>query len=226
MRQLAEDLWVVERPLRFLGLELGTRMTVVRLRDGSLFLHSPVALDDALQAELLRLGPPRHAVAPNRFHHLFIGDYRRAFPEVHLYAAPGLPHKRPDLAFDAVLSDDPPPQWAGQLDQEHFKGFPVMSEVAFCHRASRTLLTSDLAFNLGPEAPFVTRVAFRMVGGYGRLGPSAVEKVLIRDRAQARGSLGRMLAWDFDRIVLAHGTVLESGGREALRKGYRWLLEP
>lgn len=224
MRQLAEDLWVVERPLRFLGLEVGTRMTVVRLRDGSLVLHSPVALDDDLQAELARLGPPRHAIAPNRFHHLFIGDYRRAFPAVRLYAAPGLPEKRTDLAFDAVLSDDPPPEWAGQLDQEHFKGFPVMSEVAFCHRASRTLLTSDLAFNLGPEAPFVTRVAFRMVGGYGRLGPSVVEKVLIRDRASARASLERILAWDFDRIVLAHGTVLESGGREALRKGYRWLL--
>jgi hypothetical protein len=199
---------------------------VVRLQDGSLLLHSPVALDDALQEELLRLGPPRHAIAPNRFHHLFIGDYRRAFPEVRLYAAPGLPQKRTDLAFDVVLSDDPPPEWAGQLDQEHFKGFPFMSEVAFCHRASRTLVTSDLAFNLGPEAPFVTRAAFRMVGGYGRLGPSAIEKVLIRDRAQARASLERMLGWDFERIVVAHGTVLESGGPEALRKGYRWLLAP
>lgn len=226
MRQLAEDLWVVERPLRFLGLSIGTRMTVVRLRDGSLFLHSPVALDEALQAELARLGPVRHAVAPNRFHHLFIGDYRRAFGEVRLHAAPGLPKKRPDLEFDAVLSDEPPPAWAGQLDQEHFKGFPVMSEVAFCHRASRTLLTSDLAFNLGPEAPFVTRAAFRMVGGYGRLGPSAIEKVLIRDRAAARASLERILAWGFDRIVVAHGTVLESGGPQALRAGYRWLLEP
>lgn len=223
MRQLAEDLWVVERPLRFGGLALGTRMSVVRLRDGSLFLHSPVALDDDLQAALLRLGTPRHAVAPNRFHHLFVGEYRRAFPEVRLYAAPGLPEKRRDLTFDAVLSDVPPPAWAGQLDQEHFKGFPIMSEVAFCHRASRTLLTCDLAFNLGPEAPFVTRLAMRLVGGYGRLGPSMVEKVLIRDRAAARESLARILGWDFDRVVVTHGTVLESGGREALRAGYRWL---
>jgi hypothetical protein len=224
MRQLAEDLFVVERPLRFLGLPVGTRMTVVRLRDGSLLLHSPVALDDALEAELSSLGPPRHAIAPNRFHHLFIGDYRRAFPELRLYAAPGLPEKRRDLCFDAVLSDEPPPAWAAELDQEHFKGFPIMSEVAFCHRKSRTLITSDLAFNLGPEAPLVTRAAFRLVGGYGRLGPSLVEKILIRDRASARASLERILAWDFDRVVVAHGTVLETGGREALRAGYRWLL--
>lgn len=225
MRQLAEDLWVVDRPLRFNGLALGTRMSIVRLRDGSLFLHSPVALDDDLHAALLRLGPPRHAVAPNRFHHLFVGDYRRAFPQVRLYAAPGLPEKRRDLAFDAVLSDEPEPDWAAELDQEHFKGFPFMSEVVFHHRRSRTLLTCDLAFNLGPEAPFMTRLAFRMIGGYGRLGPTKVEKLLIRDRAQARASLGRILTWDFDRVIVTHGTVLESGGREALQRGYRWLLE-
>lgn len=225
MRQLAEDLWVVDRPLRFNGLALGTRMSIVRLRDGSLFLHSPVALDDDLRAALLRLGTPRHAIAPNRFHHLFIGDYRRAFPQVRLYAAPGLPEKRRDLAFDAVLSDEPEPQWAEALDQACFKGLPVVSEVVFHHRPSRTLLMCDLAFNLGPEAPLMTRIALRMVGGYGRLGPTRVEKLLIRDRAAARASLGRILAWDFDRVIVTHGTVLESGGREALRSGYRWLLD-
>jgi len=225
MRQLAEDLFVVERPLRFYGLPLGTRMTIVRLRDGSLFLHSPVALDPELQAELSHLGPPRHAVAPNRFHHLFVGDYRRAFPELQLYAAPGLPEKRRDLSFDAVLTDEPPPAWAAELDQACFEGFPVMSEVAFYHRASRTLLTCDLAFNIGPEAPLVTRMAFRLLGGYGRLGPTLMEKLLIRDRAAARGSLERILGWDFDRVVVTHGTVLETSGREALRAGYRWLLD-
>jgi hypothetical protein len=225
MRQLAEDLWVVERPLRFYGLSLGTRMTVVRLRDGSLLLHSPVALDEPLQAALLDLGTPRFAIAPNRFHHLFVGDHQRAFSQVRLYAAPGLPEKRRDLSFDAVLSDVPPPEWAGQLDQALVEGLPSMNEVAFCHRASRTLLVCDLAFNLGPTAPFATRLALRLIGGYGRLGPTRVEKLLVRDRGKARASLERILGWDFDRVVVAHGTVLETGGREALRAGYRWLLE-
>lgn len=223
LRELAEDLWVVERPLRFGGVELGTRMSVVRLHDGSLFLHSPVALDDALRAALLRIGTPRYAVAPNRFHHLFAGDYRKAFEGVRLYAAPGLPGKRRDLAFDAVLDDTAPPQWHGQIDQEFFKGFPMMNEVVFCHRASRTLLTCDLAFHIGREAPLATRVAFRLLGSYGRFGPTLVERLLIRDRAAARGSLERILAWDFARVVVTHGSVLESGGREALRDAYAWL---
>lgn len=224
MRQLDEDLWVVERPLRMGGIELGTRMSVVRLRDGSLFLHSPVELDEGLRADLLRLGTPRYAVAPNRFHHLFVGDYRNAFPGVQLFAAPGLPQKRRDLQFDTVLTETPPAAWAGELEQEFFQGLPIMNEVAFCHRASRTLLTCDLAFHIGPEAPLATRLGFRLVGGYDKFGPTLVEKLLIRDRAAARASLARMLAWDFDRVVVTHGTVLETGGREALRQGYHWLL--
>jgi hypothetical protein len=48
--------------------------------------------------------------------------------------------------------------------------------------------------------------------------------LLIRDRRAARQSLVRILGWDFDRIVVAHGDVLERGGREALRQGYSWLL--
>jgi hypothetical protein len=100
----------------------------------------------------------------------------------------------------------------------------MTNEVVFCHRASRTLLLCDLAFNLDREAALVTRVAFRFLGGYGRLGPTLLEKVMIRDREAARGSMERILAWDFDRVVVTHGAVLETGGREALRAGYGWLV--
>lgn len=224
MRSLADNLWVVERPLRFGGLPLGTRMTAIRLDGGDLFLHSPVALDDDLTRDLLAAGTPRHAVAPNRFHHLFVGAYRNAFPGVQLYAAPGLPEKRRDLVFDEVLGADAPAAWAGQIEQEPFGGMPLVREVAFFHRGSRTLLLCDLAFHVGAEAPLLTRIAMRMMGAYGRFGPTAAEKLLVRDRAAARASLERILAWDFDRVVVAHGAVLERGGREALRQGYRWLL--
>jgi hypothetical protein len=225
LRQLDTDLWVSERPLRFGGVELGARMTVVRLSDGGLFLHSPLAPDADLRGALQRLGPPRFAVAPNRFHHLYIGAYRDAFPAVQLFAAPGLPEKRTDLRFDGVLdSDQPPPGWAGQIDQAFVRGYPLMNEVAFCHRASRTLLTCDLVFNIGADAPLMTRVAFQLLGGYGRCGPTWVERFFVRDRAAARAALETILSWDFDRVVLAHGHILERGGKAMLREGYGWLL--
>ena len=54
-------------------------------------------------------------------------------------------------------------------------------------------------------------------------GATIFERVLIRDRAAAREQVGRMLAWDADRIVLAHGDIIETGGREVLRRAYAWL---
>lgn len=214
----------MERPQRFYGLEVGTRMTVIRLADGSLLLHSPVELDAALRRELDAIGRVRFAVAPNRVHHLYAGRVAEAYPDARLWVGPGLERKRPDLVFDGVLSDEAPAEWKGQLDQVFFRGRPYENEVVFFHRASRTLILCDLAFNFGPRAAAPTRLLMRLLRSYGRFGPSKLDPLLIRDRRAARQSLERILGWDFDRVVVAHGDVLESGGREALREGYSWLL--
>jgi len=224
LRELARDIWVVERPQRFYGIEVGTRMTVMRLADGNLLLHSPVALDAALRRELDAIGRVRYAVAPNRVHHLYAGEVAAAYPQSRLWVAPGLARKRPDLVFVDVLGDDAPPEWRGVVDQVFFRGRPYENEVVFLHRASRTLILCDLAFNFGPRSAAPTRVLMRLIRSYGRFGPSTLDPWLIRDRRAARESLERILAWDFDRVVVAHGDVLESGGHELLRQGYSWLL--
>ena len=222
--ELARNIWIAERPQRFYGLEVGTRMTVVRLADGNLLLHSPVVLDPELRRELDSIGRVCFTVAPNRVHHLHAGEVAEAYPEARLWVAPGLERKRPDLQFVGVLGDEAPAEWKEEVDQVFFRGRPYENEVVFFHRASRTLIMCDLAFNFGPRAAPPTRLLMRLLRSYGRFGPSKLDPLLIRDRRAARQSLERILAWDFDRVVVAHGDVLESGGREALRQGYAWLL--
>jgi hypothetical protein len=198
-------------------------MTVMRLASGRLLLHSPLPLDAGLRAELDALGPVAYAVAPNRVHHLYAGDVRKAYPDARLWIAPGLEKKRPDLVYEAILGDEAPAAWRGEVDQVFFAGRPYENEVAFFHRASRTLITCDLAFNFGPRAPWRTRVFMSLIRSYGRLTPTRLDPLLIRDRRAARESLERILAWDFDRVVVAHGEVQESGGKALLREGYAWL---
>ena len=224
LRRLADGVWVAERPQRFYGLPVGARMTVIRLDDGRLLLHSPLPLDDALRAEIDALGNVAYAVAPNRLHHLYAGDVVRAYPEARLWVAPGLPEKRPDLVHQAVLDDDAPAEWRGELEQAFFRGRPYENEVAFFHRASGTLVLCDLAFNFGPRDALPTRVLMKLLRSYGKLGPSKLDPLLIRDRALARASLERILSWDFDRVIVAHGEVQESGGYALIRDGYAWLL--
>lgn len=224
MKQLHSDLWVAGSPLRFIGLEIGARMTVVRLPDSKLLLHSPIAATAELVSKVKALGSVAYIVAPNRLHHLFVAEWQRACPEAALYVAPGLDIKRADLAIERVLGSEPEPGWRGVLDQLLVAGFPLANEVVFFHRPSATLIATDLAFNFGSSSPFLTRLFFRLGGTYGRLSPSLLERILVRDRAAFRQSLERILEWPFERVVVAHGDVSEMGGREELIRGYSWLL--
>ena len=224
MQQLHSDLWVAESPLRFLGLEVGARMTVVRLPGPKLLLHSPIAATPELVRDVAALGPVGYLVAPNRLHHLFVDEWQRACPDASLYVAPGLDTKRADLAIAGVLNDGPQPEWEEALDQVLLNGFPFANEVVFFHRPSATLIATDLAFNVGPSSPPLTRFAFRFTGSYDQLAPTLLERLLIRDRVAFRDAFERILEWPFERIVVAHGEVSEKGGREELVRGYSWLL--
>jgi uncharacterized protein DUF4336 len=225
LRKLAPGLWVAETHFQNGPFEFGLRMSVVQLRDGGLVLHSPVALTPALRAELDALGPVRGVIAPSRAHHLFAGDYPAGYPDCLLFAAPGLPEKRPDLKFAALLSDEAPPLWRAELEQHVFRGAPFMNEVVFFHPATRTVLFTDLVFNLPRNAGnWASRLFFRLVGADHRFGPHRLVRYLfIRDRAAARESVQRILRWDFDRVGLTHGDVLESGGHEAVRRAFAFL---
>ena len=224
MNQLAGGLWVADQPLRILGVELGARMTVVRLPGGGLLLHSPIRPSAELVGEVLALGPVSAIVAPNRFHHLFAGAWLDACPGTPLFVAPGLETKRPELPIAGVLSDTPEPLWQGALDQVLLRGLPLTNEVVFFHAATATLVATDLAFNIGSDRPAATRWAFRLSGAGGKLAPTFLERLMIRDRAGFRASIRRILEWPFDRVIVAHGSVLETGGRRALESGYSWLL--
>lgn len=225
MRELHSDLWVTDTPLRFLGLEVGTRMTTIRLSNGELLLHSPVRFDDGLRREIESLGRVAHLVAPNKLHHLFLEDWITAFPNASLHLAPGLDAKRKDLRAKSILGDVPEPAWADVLDQVALEGFSFANEVVFFHRPSQTLILTDIAFNVGPEAAPATRFFFKLNGIFDRLSPTVLEKLLIRDRAAFRAGLEQILEWPFERVIVTHGAVKESGGREQLRQGYAWLLE-
>ena len=224
MQQLDSDLWVADSSRRFLGLELGARMTVVRLPGPRLLVHSPIAAAAERVHEVKALGPVAYIVAPNRFHHLFVGAWQQACPEASVFVAPGLDTKRPDLKIAGVLTDEPEPGWAGTVDQVLLRGFPLANEVVFLHRPSATLIATDLAFNVGSSSPPLTRLAFRLGRTYGRLSPTLLERLFVRDRSAFRRCLEGILEWPFERVVVAHGRVSEKGGREELARGYSWVL--
>ena len=223
LEPLAPDVWVVRRPLPLAVGDVGARMTVLRLPDGSLLLHSPVQLDAALEQALRALGPVKWLIGPNKVHHLFLGDYVKTFPAAALCGAPGLAEKRRDLAFQHVLGDPPPPGWPESVKLQFVEGAPQMNEVALLHAPSHTLVLTDLVFNVPRDGPNRARLFHRLVGATGRFGPHRLIRLFIRDRAALRRSLDRILAWDFERVVMSHGEVLNADGRRLLEQAFAFL---
>jgi hypothetical protein len=192
-------------------------MTVARLPDQSLWLHSPVAYSAELAAALERLGPVGHIVAPNAMHDTYLEGWFAAYPQARIHGAKGFATFRPDLKFTDTLGDTAPAAWSAVFDQRMLRGMPRLNEVVFLHRASRTLILTDLVFNLGAEMPRLSRVLLRINGCYNCLAVSRLLQTTIKDRPALRASLDYMLAWDFDRVVVSHGRNLDSGAKDALR---------
>lgn len=217
---VADGLWAAQSGLSFFGFRITTRMVVARLGHG-LWVHSPVPLDP-VRVALDALGPVEWRVAPNLMHHLYQAPYQKAYPASRLVAPEGLAAKRPDLRIDLTR---PPAEWADVLDWQAIGGNPMLDETVFLHRPSRSMILTDLAVHMGPWDHWMTRLYARIGGCYGRLGLSFALKSMYKDREAARASVSKVLDWDFDRVVPAHGPIVETCGKAALRTAFAWLLE-
>jgi hypothetical protein len=216
------DLWSVESTLAWQGglVPIPVRMTVIRLGDGRLILHSPGPLSPALLDELDALGRVGFIVVPY-MHGRFAAQAAEQYPFARLLAAPEPPTGRAALGFHAALEDAPPAAWSGQVESLLVRG-TRLREVLLFHRPSRTLVVTDLCFNVQRSESPLARAFFRANGMWQRFGPSRLIRLLtVSDRAAFRASLERVLAWDFERIVPSHGDVLEQGGPAALRTAWQ-----
>lgn len=221
---LGSGIWTASAPLKLAGAAFGTRMTIVRVGRGTqteqtrgsegLVLIAPIPIDDAMAAEIAKLGTVRAVIAPNAFHHFYLRAALERYPDAACYLAEGVEQKlgqRPAGARD--LAPEPDPIWAGDLDQVVLEGAPLTNEVIFYHGESRTLILTDLCFNFDPAPSGWTGLFLRLAGAHGRLAVSRLMRLGIKDRAGVRATLARVLEWDFDRIVVTHGHNIKQGAK-------------
>lgn len=219
LREIAEGFAVAERPLTFMGMELGARMCAFRFEDKSVLLHAPVRKEPALAKEVKEFGEVRWAVAPNAFHHLFVSEWASA--DVELWGGEKVQEKRKDVAFTHTLGTSAP-TWPDELEAFALTSIPFSGESVWHHKPSKTLVVTDLVFHLTKEFPAMTRALLWASGGYPSVKCTHLERVMM-DKRKGREDLERILDWDFDRMVMAHGEIVEKGGKEALAKAYKWL---
>ncbi|AKU97112.1 Methanol oxidation protein [Labilithrix luteola] len=223
LRAIGEGVWVFEAPLRFMGLvELGTRMTVLRIDDG-VVVHSPAHMTPAVRTAVESIGPVRYVMAPNVFHHLFVREALEAWPTAKLVAPSALRKKRPDLHIDHVVDEGAPASWAGTLDMHTIHG-SMLKETVLLHRPSRSVVSADLLENFATADDALTRAYLKLGGVYGKPGWHRLLRFVYRDRRAAKESIEKLLAEDFDRILIAHGDIVGARPHETVREALSFLL--
>jgi Domain of unknown function (DUF4336) len=226
MKQFGRDIWLADGSgVAVAGFHYPTRMAIIRLSDGSLFVWSPIEFTDRLQAEVDALGPVRHIVAPNSLHHLFLGEWQRAYPGARLHAPPGLRKKRRDIVFDADLEDAPSPDWAAEIDQVAVHGNLITTEMVFFHAASGTVLFADLLQQIPAHSVSGWRAAVARLDLMVGPEPAVPRKFRIAfiNRRAARDAVTSILAWSAEKVVMAHGTPVENDAPAFLRRAFAWL---
>jgi hypothetical protein len=213
-----------------LPLPFTTRMTVVRLANGDLFLHSPVAFDAALADRLQAMGTVRHLVSPNQFHYAHIGEWSRAFPDAMAWASPRARERARsrgiDVRFDRDIGAESPEEWRGEIDQTVVPG-GVFGEIVFFHRESKTLLLADTIMNLELDKvrqPW--RFVTRLTGMYHPRGQIffGMRLPFLLQKRKTGAAARKMLSWRPERIILSHGRWFESNGSATLERLFGWAV--
>lgn len=254
IRSVTPRLATFSRPFaRFGFVPIGGRSTAVQLRDGTVWVLASTPLDSSTRAKLQEMGEVRYVVAPDVEHHLFLPQYAAEYPHAKVIGVEGLEAKHKDLEFAGLYGRDPEGTEYGFEDEIQAQYFPTFAnrDVVFHHIDTKTLITADLLFNLPPDEQYAatpagratSRIPFLMMA-VNRLKPSSwLHRAFIGAAGVAAGIPGvekggskqerrhrfasdaaEVARWDFDRIVMCHGDVIESGGKEAWLSAFEKYL--
>jgi hypothetical protein len=216
MTELASNLWVLRFPLRLLGVEIGRTVTIIRLASGKVIVHStaPFAAEDL--GAIRTAGEIGWLIDVSNFHDSLAKQGRAALPDVPYLAPEGFP-KYSGVATD--LLSPAPAEWSTDVEVLELAGMPRVREHVMFHRPSGTLIVADLLFNFGRGGSLWTRLFARHVMRLKNfIGMSPFFRLMIRDRQAFCRSMATMMAWDFDRVIVAHGGIIERGGKARLRE--------
>lgn len=233
-KPLAANIGVVDGPFEYFSvagmrmpMPFTTRMTVVRLANGELFLHSPIKYDPALAAELQGMGTVRHLISPNQWHYAHVGEWQRAFPDAVAWGSPAARRRanarKIEVQFTRYLEADAPPEWRSEIEQTLMPG-GIFKEFVFFHCASKTLILTDTVMNLETSKtnrPWST--VARLTAMHAPRGGIffGMRVPLLLQQKKAAAAFQTIRAWQPQRIVLAHGTIFEGDADQVIRRLFR-----
>lgn len=172
--------------------------------------------------DIRALGPVRHLVAPTPLHVWRLESWATLFPSARLWGPPRA-RLSGNLAFAGILDDDAPPAWSEEIEQLVFRGNAFIDEAEFLHKQSRTLIVADFIQNYQLVSGDALGNVAKALGGVLNGGVPRDARWSFNNRAKARVSLAKLLSWDFDKVIVAHGACVRQDAKAFVETAFRWL---
>jgi hypothetical protein len=224
-----DQIWLLEYPVRFGGMDLFGRTTIIKLESGDLIIHDPCKISNSVKRQIDEIGSVKYIIAPGYYHHLFVTDFQQNYPNAETFLCAGLERKRPDIKFEWILGNKPDHRWEDTVDQVMVHGTKYIWEVAFFHKPSKTLILVDLLENIGDDYKheagvllrFWWKVIFKMWNN-----PKAAPEYQMGwgNKEIVKMALNKVIGWDAERVIIAHGENIEEQVGETLARAWKRVL--
>ncbi|PPQ65115.1 hypothetical protein CVT24_003006 [Panaeolus cyanescens] len=196
IRESSTCYFKIQRPFSRFGIwPIGGRSTAVQLKGGDLWVLASTPLDTETKSKLDELGAVKYIIGADAVHHLYLTDFKKAYPTAKLIAPKDAISRHGDksLVFDGVWGQDPPDTKYG-FEDEYSKTNKSPSFLGIGGFGPSSWFHSKLTSNMG------------------------VDNEAMRRDAKTVDS------WNFDRIIPCHGDVIEHNAKQAWRDAYKFFL--
>lgn len=230
LKNIAPNVWIADGGwISFYGLPFPTRMTVIRLNNGDIWIHSPIEDKNGIANSVAGLGPVRHLIAPNWIHYAWMTTWQLEFPKALTWVSPGVVKRAASkgifLHYDHELDDNAPIEWSAQIEQR-LANSGYHQEVIFFHRASKTLVLTDLIENFeADKMPWWTRPLLKLGRVCDPNGQMPVDMAISfrRHPQHLKNLVDTMLEWNPDRVIISHGRWYPCNGTDEIHRAFHWL---
>jgi hypothetical protein len=228
MQSIAENIWVFDGDaVSFFTLPFTTRMTIIRLSTGELWVHSPIKLNEEVKSQIAKLGVVKYIIAPNHLHHLFLANWKLSYPDASYYGTDEVIKKRTDIKFNHSLNQEQDWPWSIDIDQVLFTGSPLMEECVFFHKSSTVLIVTDLIENFtGDDFNCCQRVIAKGAGVIAPNGKMPLDWRLsfMFSKSRARAHMSVIYGWQPEVVIMSHGVIIEQDAKAFLKRSFSWLV--
>lgn len=228
-----DTIWTIGHSLVFYGIPCHTRMTIVKLENGDLFVHSPIKIDENLKTEIDKLGIVKYIIAPNFLHHIFISDFSKLYPDAEIFISPVLKEKleKHQIKKYILLDDELKLNWCDEIKPILIKGNTMLGEFVFFHKKSKTLIVTDLIEYLTEDVKgmkdmnIMGKIFSWSFDLYGKPKPSPEFQWYTNDKIALMDCLENIIKLDFDSIIMSHGKLNDGDPKKLISMAYKMKSE-